>query len=142
MKELLETRHFMSDQSGKNTQTIADLLANLAKEDYCYLTTTGRITGNPHEIEIWFGVQNSSIYMLSGGGKSDWVKNLLKNPAVIVRIANHTFTGTARIVKNEQEEIMMRNMLADKYKEREADGSLSEWAFTALPVAIDLKEGE
>ena len=132
----------MSDQSGKNTQTIADLLADLAKEDYCYLTTTGRVTGNPHQIEIWFGVQNSSIYMLSGGGKSDWVKNLLKNPAVIVRIANHTFTGTARVVSNEQEEMVARNLLADKYKEREADGSLSEWARTALPVAIDLKVGE
>jgi hypothetical protein len=34
--------------------------------------------------------------------------------------------------------MMSRNMLADKYKEREADGSLSEWARTALPVAIDL----
>jgi hypothetical protein len=33
-------------------------------------------------------------------------------------------------------------MLADKYKEREADGSLSEWARTALPVAIDLEEGK
>jgi deazaflavin-dependent oxidoreductase (nitroreductase family) len=132
----------MNDQSRKNTQALANLLANLAKEDYCYLTTTGRVTGKPHEIEIWFGVQNSSIYMLSGGGKSDWVKNLLKDPNVTVRIAKQNFTGTARIVKNEQEEMMARNMLADKYKEREADGSLSEWALTALPVAIDLKEGE
>jgi hypothetical protein len=41
-------------------------------------------------------------------------------------------------VKNEPEEIMVRNRLADKYNEREADGSLSEWARTALPVAIDL----
>jgi deazaflavin-dependent oxidoreductase (nitroreductase family) len=132
----------MNDQSGKNTQAIADLLANLTKEDYCYLTTTGRVTGNPHEIEIWFGVQNSSIYMLSGSGRSDWVKNLLKDPNVTVRIAKHNFTGTARIVKNEQEEMTARNMLADKYEEREADASLSEWARTALPVAIDLKEGE
>ena len=45
-------------------------------------------------------------------------------------------------MKNEQEEITARNMLADKYKEREADGSLSEWARTALSVAIELKEGE
>jgi hypothetical protein len=28
-------------------------------------------------------------------------------------------------------------MLADKYKEREADGSLSEWARTALVVGVD-----
>lgn len=132
----------MNDQSNKNTQTVADLLANLAKEDYCYLTTTGRLTGNPHAIEIWFGVQNSSIYLMAGDHRSDWVKNLLKDPNVTLRIAKHHFRGTARIVKNEQEEIMVRNRLADKYKERETDGSLSEWARTALPVAIDLKEGE
>lgn len=131
----------MNDQSSKNTQAIADLLANLTKEDYCYLITTGRVSGRPHQIEIWFGVQNRSIYMLSGSGKSDWMKNLLKDPNVTVRIAKHDFTGTARIVKNEQEEMMARNMLADKYNERETDGSLSEWARTALPVAIDLKEG-
>jgi len=86
--------------------------------------------------------KNSSIYMLSGSGRSDWVKNLLKDPNVTVRIARDNFTGTARVVKNEQEEITARNMLAGKYKEREADGSLSEWARTALSVAIELKEGE
>jgi deazaflavin-dependent oxidoreductase (nitroreductase family) len=115
-------------------------LSQLAKEDYCYLTTTGRVSGSPHEIEIWFGLQNSSIYLMAGDPGSDWVKNLSKEPRVTVRIANHTFTGRARLVKNEQEEITARNMLADKYREREVDGSLSEWARTALPVAIDLKE--
>jgi hypothetical protein len=44
-------------------------------------------------------------------------------------------------MKDDQEEILARNLLANKYKEREADGSLSEWARTALPVAIDVKEG-
>jgi deazaflavin-dependent oxidoreductase (nitroreductase family) len=131
----------MNDQSSKNTQAIADLLANLTEEDYCYLTTTGRVSGRLHQIEIWFGAQNSSIYMLSGSGQSDWVKNLLKDPNVGVRIAKHDFKGMARLVKNDPEEMTVRNMLADKYKEREDDGALSEWARTALPVAIDLKEG-
>jgi deazaflavin-dependent oxidoreductase (nitroreductase family) len=132
----------MNDQSNKNTQSIADLLAKLVKEDFCYITTTGRVSGRPHQIEIWFGVQNSSIYLMAGGHGSDWVKNLLKDPNVRVRIAKHDFTGIARLVKNEQEEMTVRNILADKYKEREDDGSLSEWARTALPVAIDLKEGK
>jgi hypothetical protein len=26
----------------------------LAAADYCYVTTTGRVTGNPHTIVIWF----------------------------------------------------------------------------------------
>jgi deazaflavin-dependent oxidoreductase (nitroreductase family) len=132
----------MKHQSDGSPQDIEISLSNLKKEDYCYLTTTGRVTGNPHEIEIWFGAQNSSIYLMAGDHRSDWVKNLLKDPNVTVRIAKHHFMGTARLVKNEQEEIMVRNRLADKYKERETDGSLSEWARTALPVAIDLKGGE
>jgi deazaflavin-dependent oxidoreductase (nitroreductase family) len=117
------------------------LLSGLAKDDYCYLTTTGRVTGKPHEIEIWFGLNDATLYLMSGDGKSDWVKNLLKNPSVTVRIAKHIFSGTACLVtedKDEPEQIMARNMLADKYNEREADGSLSEWAQTAVVVGIDL----
>jgi len=118
------------------------LLLQLATENYCYLTTTGRVSGRPHEIEIWFGAHNNTLYLLSSGGdKSDWVKNLLKTPAVSVRVKGQRFMGTARIVKDEQEEGIARNLLADKYKERAADGSLSEWAQTALPIAIDI-EGE
>ena len=114
-------------------------LRSLSKEEFCYLTTTGRVTGKPHEIEIWFGIQNNSIYLMSGGGtKADWVKNLVKNPNVTVRIAKRTFAGTARLVKEEREEMTTSNILADKYNEREATGSLSEWAQTALVVAIDV----
>ena len=119
----------------------ADLTAD-ADDDFCYLTTRGRRTGRPHEIEIWFGVQNNSLYLMAGGHGSDWVKNLLKDPNVTVRIATYHFKGTARLIKDEQEETLARNLLADKYKEREADSSLSEWARTALPIAIDVKEGE
>jgi deazaflavin-dependent oxidoreductase (nitroreductase family) len=111
----------------------------LADEAYCYLTTTGRITGNPHEIEIWFGLNDNTLYLLSGGmDSSDWVKNLLKNPSVTVRVGKYTFNATARIVTDEKEETMARYMLAEKYQEWEEGRTLSEWARTALPVAIDL----
>ena len=132
----------MSEPSTENKHDIADLLARLANEDFCYLTTIGRVTGKPHQIEIWFVMQNNSVYLMSGSHRSDWVKNLLKDSNVTVRIAKHHFKGRARLVNSEQEEMMVRNGLADKYKEREEDGSLSEWARTALPVAIDLKEAE
>jgi len=112
----------------------------LTEESYCYLTTTGRVTGNPHEIEIWFGLKNSTLYLLSGAmDKSDWVKNLRKNPPVTVRIAKQTFNATARIVTDEDEEISARNMLADKYNERKANCSLSNYARSALVVGIDLE---
>jgi deazaflavin-dependent oxidoreductase (nitroreductase family) len=114
------------------------LLSTLAQESYCYLTTIGRISGRPHEIEIWFGVQNNTLYILSGSGKSDWVRNLLKEPAVTVRIAKHTFGGTARVVANKEEELGARYLIAEKYQEWEDGKTLSQWAQTALPVAIDV----
>ena len=115
----------------------------LKDEEYCYVTTTGRVTGKPHTIEIWFGLKENTIYLLSGNkDKSDWVKNMVKNPSVTVRIARKTFIAIARIVEDKEEEMMARNMLADKYHERKANGSLSNWARTALPVAIDLTLGE
>lgn len=118
------------------------LLSGQAKEEYCYLTTTGRVTGKPHTIEIWFALNHITCYLMSGDGRSDWVKNLLKNPSVTVRIAEHIFSGTARLVRDEQEQSIARNMIADKYKEREADGSLSEWAQTAVVVGIDVNSSE
>lgn len=120
-------------------EDMTTLLSSLTDQDYCYLTTTGRVTGKPHLIEIWFGLKDKALYLLSGGlDKSDWVKNLLKNPSVSVRIAKHTFKATARLVKDKEEEMMARNLLADKYNERNANGSLGKWARTALVVGIDL----
>jgi len=115
------------------------LSVQLKKEEYCYLTTTGRVTGKPHEIEIWFGLNEDTLYLLSGGkDKSDWVKNLIKNPSVKVQVAKKTFNAIARIVRDEEEEMMARNMLADKYIERKSNGSLGTWARTALVVGIDI----
>lgn len=123
---------------GENDSSAA-LPVRLASEEYCYLTTTGRVSGRSHEIEIWFAAHGSTIYMLSGGGeRSDWVKNLRVNPAVTVRIAERTFAGRARIVSDAQEDALARRLLADKYGEYEDDGQPTDWARTALPVAVDL----
>ena len=37
------------------------------EEDLCYLTTTGRNSGRPHTIEIWFALNEQTLYMLAGG---------------------------------------------------------------------------
>jgi len=83
-------------------------------------------------------MDGSTLYLLSGGmDKSDWVKNLIRKSEVLVRLGRHTFPGKARIIRGGPEEEKARTLLAGKYQEREADGSLSEWARTALVVGID-----
>jgi deazaflavin-dependent oxidoreductase (nitroreductase family) len=112
-------------------------LSALTDEDFCYLTTTGRVTGRPHEIEIWFSIDGHTLYMLSGGrDRSDWVRNLQRTSEVTVRIAGERFEGHARVVEDTGEDELARRLLVEKYESR--PGSLSNWRRTALPVAVDL----
>lgn len=107
--------------------------------EFCYLTTSGRVTGRPHEIEIWYGVAGDTIYMLAGGGRSsDWVKNLLAEPAVTVRIQDESRPGVARPVEDAGEDALARRLLASKYQGWREGAEMSGWARTALAVAVDL----
>ena len=107
-------------------------------EPFCYLTTTGRVSGRPHTIEIWFALAGTTAYLLAGGGdRSDWVRNLQRDPKVRVRIRDRTFEGRARVLEAGDEERAARTLVHDKYRGSSAD-SLVSWRDTALPVAIDL----
>jgi deazaflavin-dependent oxidoreductase (nitroreductase family) len=116
-------------------------LKALADLDFCYLTTTGRTSGRPRRIEIWFaaGGRPGTVYLLSGGGdEADWVKNLKQNARVSVQIGNATFAGVARILEKGDEDASARRLLAAKYEGWSEGKRLSGWARTSLPVAIDL----
>ena len=106
-------------------------------DDFCYLTTTGRVTGQPHTIEIWFALNGATLYMLSGSHSSDWVKNLLRAPEVAVRLGATTFAGRARVVAQADEDALARRLVLVKYVPRSSD-DLADWGRTALPVAVDL----
>jgi deazaflavin-dependent oxidoreductase (nitroreductase family) len=108
--------------------------------DYCYLTTTGRHTGSPHRIEIWYAIGGETVYILSGGGdRSDWVRNLMISPEVVLEIGDVKRITKARVVTEVAEDAKARTLLAEKYRPRYR-GDLTEWGQTSLPVAIDWKE--
>lgn len=110
----------------------------LAAEEYCYLTTTGRVSGRTHTIEIWFALEGRTLYLLSGGGdRSDWVRNLIAVPEVTVRLGDETFPGRARIVSTPAEDERARTLVHDKYRAGYG-GDLSGWRRRSLPVAVDI----
>jgi deazaflavin-dependent oxidoreductase (nitroreductase family) len=115
---------------------------SLAGEAYCYLTTTGRRTGEPHTIEIWYGMppDGHALYLLSGGGdRSDWVRNLVADPAVIVRIGARgaeAHAATARVLEPGDEDTGARELLATKYQGWDGTSTMSSWARTALGVVL------
>ncbi len=117
---------------------MSENLQTLAGEAFCYLTTTGRVTGRPHEIEIWFALDGGTLYMLAGGGdRADWVRNLRKNPAVRVRIGGARFAGHARVLAPGDEDTLARRLVVGKYQPGYSD-DLTGWGRTSLAVAVDL----
>jgi deazaflavin-dependent oxidoreductase (nitroreductase family) len=112
-------------------------LATLAAADFCYLTTTGRLTGHSHTVELWFAIHGQTLYILSGGrDRSDWVKNAVRQPEVKIRIDQTTFTAHARLTRDAKEDALARKLLFDKYNAPDED--LDEWARRSLPMAFDL----
>lgn len=97
-----------------------DWLATNADADCCDIVTTGRRSGNPHEIEIWFGVarvQNGAImYLISGNGPTaDWYQNLLFNREVVVKLAGEAHLGHARAVVEPDERRRVGDLMGAKY---------------------------
>ena len=111
--------------------------ASLASEQYCYLTTTGRVSGETREIEIWFALLDRTIYLLAGGGeRANWVRNLRVRQEADVQIADRAFEVTAREPSPGAEASRARRALFAKYS---ASGSgLARWRDFGLLVALDL----
>lgn len=78
---------------------------------YLYLTTTGRRTGRPREIEIWFTRREERFYLVAEHReRAQWVRNLRVRPRVTVRLGRRTFRATARVVDARAEPALARTV--------------------------------
>ena len=117
-------------------------LAAHADDGVCHLQTTGRASGRPRTIEIWFAVDGTRMYLLAGGREeAHWVRNLQADPSVRVRIGGRTLDGRARTIEGEPADPIARRLLAAKYQGWREGQRLSRWAAGSLPVEIDLTTG-
>jgi deazaflavin-dependent oxidoreductase (nitroreductase family) len=77
-------------------------LQKVANRKVLYLTTTGRKTGLPREIEIWFVVYCNRFYLFAETREAAaWVKNIRRNPEVEVRIEEQRIGATAHVLDRE-----------------------------------------
>jgi deazaflavin-dependent oxidoreductase (nitroreductase family) len=69
---------------------------------YLYLTTRGRRTGLPREIEIWFTERAGRYYLIAEHReRAQWVRNILAHPPVRWRVGPASFEGRARVLDGE-----------------------------------------
>ena len=87
-------------------------------ETFLYLTTTGRVTGNPHKIEIWYVEHEGCFYMCTEHPqKADWVKNIRKNPAVMFYISERgTETPPEQVSAFIVDDAALKSILHEKFR--------------------------
>jgi deazaflavin-dependent oxidoreductase (nitroreductase family) len=102
----------------------------------CYLTTTGRRTGDPHRIEIWFLEHDGAVYLFSGGGESsDWVRNLRREPMVDLELPGRGAERySAKVLDNPTDEL--RRRMDARYYGTDPDHQLTEWARRSTVVQL------
>jgi deazaflavin-dependent oxidoreductase (nitroreductase family) len=77
-------------------------IQDIAEQRVLHLTTIGRRTGLPREIEIWFVVCSERFYLFAETGEAAaWVKNIRQNPEVVVRIGERQIPAMARVLDRE-----------------------------------------
>jgi len=110
---------------------------DLEEHDFAYLTTSGRVTGEPHRIEIWFAILDGFLWVNSGGGRrSDWVKNVIGDSRVVVEVGDEQWSATGTL----WDDLAMhpaRERLAARYQGWKEGQPLSEWARKSLLIRIE-----
>ncbi len=88
-------------------------------EEFLYLTTVGRKTAQAREIEIWFVERAGRLYVLAEHGyKANWVKNILENSTVTIRLGALRREATGRVLDPNQEGELcaeVRQLAREKY---------------------------
>lgn len=110
--------------------------AALARDRVIDITTTGRQSGKPRRIEIWFHDLDGRIYISGLPGKRDWYANLLANPDFIFHLKRSVKADLpARaepITDQAQRRLIMRRILDGI----EGDRDLDEWVKASPLVEV------
>lgn len=79
--------------------------------EYLYLTTRGRKTSLPREIEIWYTRFEGRYYLVAEHReKTQWVQNIRANSHVQVRVGETHFPANARVVDARKEPALAREI--------------------------------
>jgi hypothetical protein len=115
-------------------------LADHAEDECCDIVTVGRRSGRPHRVEIWFGVIDHVMYLISGNGPSaDWYANALAAGSIEVHL-HGARQGRCRAVADDEERRRVGEVLGAKYR-WDGDPSIGltrhAWCFEVPALAIE-----
>jgi deazaflavin-dependent oxidoreductase (nitroreductase family) len=81
----------------------------------CRLTTTGRKSGRPRSVTIWYATGDGRIYLTGSEHEPHWCRNLRAHPDCTIRIGSAELRGRARVVEDEGEARSVRERFVRRY---------------------------
>jgi len=105
---------------------MAERLLAVRHQRECRITTTGRKSGNPHTVPVWFAVDGDTLLLSTLDATRDWVKNALATPTVTMAFDELTVRGRFRDVTGTPEEASVVEALRAKYWVAKAAGWLGK----------------
>ena len=64
--------------------------------EYAYLTTSGRNSGAPHTVELWFVAVGGACRFFTEES-TDWMRNAIADPAVRVRVGGWVWEASVHV---------------------------------------------
>ena len=90
-------------------------LRRVAEKRTTRLTHYGRKTGKPHDVTIWFVLDDDRLYIGTASVNRQWVRNVQKTPQIKLSMGGETFEGNARFLTDRAEHERAMTAIRRKY---------------------------
>lgn len=99
-----------------------------------------------HEIEIWFGVVDDAMCLISGNGTTaHWFLNAAADSSVSVRIGDETHDGRATVVDGAELRRRIGDVMRSKYDwagDPDIGLTYDAWCYDVPAIAIEFTDIE
>ena len=93
-----------------------DFRSGVQNDNLIEITVTGRTSGRPISLPIWFTLDGNTLYLIPvKGSDTEWYKNLRQIPTIRLSAHGKTLTTSARFLTDEAQLDQVLERFRDKY---------------------------
>ncbi len=118
-----------------------DVQAALESDRVIDITTTGRSSGQPRRIEIWFHGLGGRLYITGSPGPRSWYANLRAHPDFTFHLKQSVLADIPARARPITEEAERRPLIAALHARLDIGGTLDEWLAGSPLVEVELEPG-
>ena len=116
-----------------------EIAAALEKDKVIDITTSGRKSGQPRRIEIWFHNLDGSLYISGLPGRRDWYANMQANTQFTFHLKKSVTTDIPAVAVPIIDAEQKRSIISQLFPEAVAKGELEHWVKNSPLVEVTLR---